>query len=213
MKKILSFVTICSIAISALAFEGEVSIHYMGNTEQKENFNLTWYFSAGKYRLDVLYAGSESNGKASVFLPNGGNKVIIYNTNPSAALDYKYFNATVDKVPTVEEYKVIPTEETKTIAGFVCKKYVFKSFTGKTVESWITQDIDIDWTTIAAPLRMLPEARIMAKYEITGFPLETITRDESGVVAQSTLISIKQRPQAQELFVIPEGYSEMEQQK
>lgn len=213
MKKILSFIAVCSITISALAFEGEISVHYIGNAEQKENYNLTWYFSGDKYRLDVLYVGSESNGKASVFLPNGGNKVVIYNTNPSTELDYKYFNATVDKIPTVEEYKVVATEETRTIAGFVCKKYIFKSFTGKTVESWITQSIDIDWAEISAPLRMLPEARIMAKYEIKGFPLSTIIRDESGTVAQSTLISIKQRPQAPELFAIPEGYTEMEQQK
>lgn len=212
MKRIFSFTVFFATAISAMAFEGEITVQFKGNPLLKEDYSYTWHFSAQKYRLDVLYTGEEANGKSAVYLPDGTNKVIVYNTNPTTEWDYKYFSLVVDKVPEVEEYTIDTTEETKTIDSFVCTKYIFTSKTGRTTETWVAKEIAINWNGFVAPFRALPELRILAKYNISGFPLETIMKDNEKIIAVSTLVSIKQEPQEISLFSIPEGYSEWSQQ-
>lgn len=199
MKKFILSISVLAFTISAFAFDGEISIHYKGNAEAKEDYTLTWHIANGKARLDFYMAATSVT---TVFLPQGGNKVILYNIGAN-----QYFSSTIDNIPTVEEYKVSETAETKTVNGFVCTKYVFRSFSsGKVIESWIAKGLNVDWNTIPNTIRMLPESRIMAKYDITGVPLETSIKDENGIASQSNTISVKQTAQPAEIFTVPAGY-------
>ena len=206
MKKLLFLLAMCALVNSSFAFDGVVSIQFKGNA--KEDFKLTWHITDAKCRLDMLYTGAESTGKPTVFLPgNGANKVIMYNSNAATAQDYKYYDATVEKVPVLDNYKVTATNETKTIGGFMCVKYIFKSDNGKVVESWIAKDINVDWSNYAIAFRTITELQIMAKYDVKGFPLESTIKDASGVVTSYTLNYAKKETQAADLFLLPVGYS------
>lgn len=200
MRKIIFAVAFIVCTVSVFGFEGEITVRYKGKAETKEDYTLTFHVGGGKSRVDFLYG---ETGVKSVFLPQGGDKVIIYNLN-----DTRFFNSTISDIPSVEEYKIQETSETKTISGYACTKYIFKSFTGKTVESWIAKNLSMNWSSIPNVIRMLPEARIMAKYDILGVPMETIIVDETGVLSKSTLVAVKQQTPAAIVFQLPAGYTE-----
>src|SRR6218665_2308310 len=98
MKKIILSISVLAFAISAFAFDGEISIHYKGDASKKEDYNLKWNIAKGKARADFFLAATNTT---TVFLPQGGNKVVLYNLGGS-----EYYNSTIDNIPTVEEYKI-----------------------------------------------------------------------------------------------------------
>ncbi|HEY0262054.1 MAG TPA: DUF4412 domain-containing protein [Chitinophagales bacterium] len=205
MKRIILSISAFLLAFSAFAFEGEISIHYKGDAEKKEDYKITWHIANGKSRADFFMAATNST---TVILPQGGSKVQLYVVGAN-----QFFNTAVTNIPTVEEYKANETTETKTIAGNICTKYIFKSFTGKTVESWVAKGVDVDWNSVPETIRMLPEIRIMAKYEIKGTPLETTIVDGGNIASQSNVISVKQGSQSAETFAVPVGFTDAAQAK
>jgi len=121
----------------------------------------------------------------------------------------------VPKIPGGDSGKaavvVKKTDETKTIAGYTCAKYVATE-DGKTVMTlWTTKDVKgfdalrDDWLTfqkrVAGSNRAVGAAVVDAYSKIEGFPMETVIGD---VTTQVTKVESRNIPASE--FEVPAGY-------
>ncbi len=115
---------------------------------------------------------------------------------------------------------VVPTNETKTIEGYSCKKYnvTMAMIQG---EYWVTQDIKgyKELKSIAEKLAAILEKNPMLRQmsvagmveKLNGFPVVTTNKVMGGTVV-STLKKVEQKQLDPELFKVPKGYAQKESQ-
>ncbi|GLI35464.1 DUF4412 domain-containing protein [Desulforhabdus amnigena] len=116
--------------------------------------------------------------------------------------------------------KVTPTDETKTIAGYNCRKYNV-GFMNSSNEYWLSKDVKgyDELKRIGAKMAMSFEANPVLKQmniagimdKLDGFPVQIITHAGRGTMT-STLIKIEQKPLPAELFQVPKGYKVMKRE-
>ncbi len=115
----------------------------------------------------------------------------------------------------MKQIKVIPTNETKTISGYKCRK-VLVNFMMSENEYWVTKKIKgyAEMQKIAAKAEKVYQANPMMKgmdisgimKKIDGFPVRTVTRMMGGEMV-STLKKIeKKKYLPKSLFKVPSGY-------
>ncbi len=115
----------------------------------------------------------------------------------------------------MKQIKVIPTNETKTIAGYKCRK-VLVNFMMSENEYWVTKKIKgyKEMQKIAAKAEKVYQSNPMMKNmdisgiikKIDGFPVRTVTRIMGGEMV-STLKKIKKKKHLpRSLFKVPSGY-------
>lgn len=114
--------------------------------------------------------------------------------------------------------KVTATNETKTIAGYKCKKYVMKSMMGET-EFWVSKDVKgaDELMKISKKLaKSFENNPIMSQMsnigminKMDGFPVQTITKIMGGS-STTTLTSIKKKSVNKDLLTVPAGYTQKE---
>jgi|ERR1051326_2232865 hypothetical protein len=100
--------------------------------------------------------------------------------------------------------KVNVTGETKTIAGYVCKKAEItskdKDGNTQTANIWFTEEI---------PNRMNVADKRYAKFrDITGMPLEYEMQGQRGMTMKMTATSVSKESVSDDKFLIPSGYKE-----
>jgi hypothetical protein len=113
-----------------------------------------------------------------------------------------------------EDMKVTPSNETKIIAGYKCKKYSV-TMMGATSEYWLCKDVKgySEFMSIGKKLEKMslknPALRqagmVSLAGKLDGFPVQTVT-NVMGITTTTTLKSIEEKPLSRELFRIPEGY-------
>jgi hypothetical protein len=112
--------------------------------------------------------------------------------------------------------QVAPTDETKTINGYKCTKYVVRSMMTES-EHWLSKDVE-GYDELKAIGKKMGEAfdeNPMLKQmniagmiaELEGFPVRTVTRVMNGKVV-TTLKKIEQKPLDDKLVEMPEGYKQ-----
>lgn len=118
------------------------------------------------------------------------------------------------------EATVTPTDETKEIGGYKCKKYIVElqmgQMGGSTSEQWVTEEIKVD----AGMYRMSTMVSLMQVpgYEdvfkeladIEGFSVVTYTTARmmgAEVKSQQELVEVKEQELEDADFAIPEGYA------
>jgi hypothetical protein len=151
---------------------------YAKNSELMHKVNIrTYYQSEGENFVVKMLMEGRGNGMETVIdkknevavqiLGEGGGATPLYNVG-----GYKY--------PAAEELKkleLLPTEETKQIAGYSCKKY---SYTYKKIfgEVWLTDQVALP--NDIGVFRACKMAALHNTLSVQGFVMEMTTEDEKG---------------------------------
>ncbi|MBW1719284.1 MAG: DUF4412 domain-containing protein [Deltaproteobacteria bacterium] len=110
-----------------------------------------------------------------------------------------------------EEMKVTPTNETKKIVGYMCKKYNMTVMGGNN-EFWISKDVKgyKEYTAFGKKMEkmfeknpMLRKLGMAGKWD--GFPVQTVMK-VMGITSTTTLKTIEGKALSKDLFEIPKGY-------
>jgi len=113
--------------------------------------------------------------------------------------------------------KVTATDETREIAGFMCRKYKVKMPMGEGIY-WVTRDVK-EYKTLrkmgkkmeemmdkSPVLRQMNMAALMD--QLDGFPVRT-EMDFMGMTTETTLRQIEEKPLKPALFEVPAGYKKV----
>ena len=159
---------------------------YAKNNELMRTVNLkTYYQSTGDNFVTKMDSGK---GNYTETVLDKKNEVAIQIFGSGRGAQY---NAGGFKYPTETELKkldIVPTTETKQIAGFMCKKYTY-SFKQIFGEVWITDQI-----SLSNDLGVFRAAKMAAKHNtlsVSGFVMEMTTEDSGGGKTLMTTISLK----------------------
>jgi hypothetical protein len=153
----------------------------MGTTKLK-----THYQSAGDNFVTIM---DEGRGRCMETVLDKKNEVAIQIFDSCGRAPR--YNAGRFKYPDATELKkldIVPTSETKQIAGYACKKY---TYTYKVIfgEVWITDQI-----SLSNDLGVFRAAKMAAKHNtlsVGGFVMEMTTEDSGGGKTLMTTVSLK----------------------
>jgi hypothetical protein len=111
-------------------------------------------------------------------------------------------------------FQIIPTDETKTIAGYKCRKYN-ANFGLVQGEYWASKDVKgyqelreagVKFGTLLEKNPMLRQMNVAGLVEkLDGFPVQ-VTNHVMGGTIVSTLKKVEQKPLDPELFKVPKDY-------
>jgi hypothetical protein len=117
-------------------------------------------------------------------------------------------------------FQITPTDETKTIAGYKCRKYN-ANFGMVQGEYWASKDVTgyQELRTVSTKLGALLEKNPMLRQmnvaglveKLDGFPVQ-VTNHVMGGTIVSTLKKVEQKPLDPELFKVPSDYTLRQQQ-
>jgi hypothetical protein len=159
---------------------------YAKNDELMRTDNYkTFYQSGGE---NILFRAIAQRGTVNETLIDKKNVIGIqmYSVGTPSA----YFNAGGYKYPgeeTLKRLDIVPTSETKQIAGYTCKKYTYtyKKIFG---EVWITDEITL--SNDLGVFRACKMAAIHNTLSEPGFVMEMTTEDTGGGKTLMTTISL-----------------------
>ncbi len=113
------------------------------------------------------------------------------------------------------ETKIIPTDETRKIAGYDCKKYNLQVMMVQ-IEYWVTKDISHykELKEIGEKMAKGFDENPMMQHmnfashmkQMDGFPVQTITQNPMGGTTISTLKHIEKKKLSNDLFQVPSDY-------
>jgi hypothetical protein len=149
---------------------------YAKNNELMQTRDIKIYYQSAGDNFDVKY-NSKNNFSETIL--DKKNEVAIQIYGMGAGTEPMY-NAGGYKYPSAEELKqlqIVPTEETKQILGYSCKKYTYtyKKIFG---EVWLT-----DQVTLPNDIGIFRAGKMAALHNtlsVPGFVLEMTTEDEKG---------------------------------
>lgn len=211
MKSIslIAFVFFC---ISLHAFNGEITLNYTS-------------FNGGDFKIErVLWTFADSNAKMTLSMQNIDNGVqsvssfipdlqstdlLIYSNLPSGDGKLHYYSVDVNKIQAERpnDYRIEKSIETKSIAGYMCTKYIIYG-AGTTTETWVTDQIDVPFYSFAPYFKSNTEMQGLAQQKIIGFPMESKTMSAAGnILFQYTVSSVKPKAVEASEFLIPAGYT------
>lgn len=149
---------------------------------------ITNYQSAGQNFVVRYIPQKAGNGIETVIDKKNEVAIQIIGTGGASS---PYYSAGGFKYPTENELKkleISPTEETKKIAGYICKKY---TYTHKKIfgEVWITDKITLP--NDVGVFRACKMAAIHNTLSVEGFVMEMTTEDKTGSKTLMTTVSVK----------------------
>ena len=161
---------------------------YAKNNELMRTVNFKTYYQSTSDNFVTKIEDGKGNYTETVLDKKNEVAIQIFGSARGAIPQY---NAGGFKYPTETELKkldIVPTTETKQIAGFTCKKYTysFKSIFG---EVWITDQI-----SLPNDLGVFRAAKMAAKHNtlsVSGFVMEMTTEDSGGGKTLMTTVSLK----------------------
>ncbi|GBC62936.1 DUF4412 domain-containing protein [Desulfonema ishimotonii] len=138
----------------------------------------------------------------------------VLNTDDKMFLEMQMKN--VGKIPEglKEEIRVVPTRETRNIAGYNCRKYKV-SFMQRDYDQWLSRDVDGYRELKAINDRLSTQIRqnplfqmgIVGKMDkLDGFPVQTVMRFSDGRVKTITLRRVSKKHLDPSVFNVPPGY-------
>lgn len=146
----------------------------------------------------------------------------MYNLNPAAktysVMDLRSQGQGDQMSEMMEGIEVIPTDETKQIAGYLCRKYKVKMPMGEGIY-WVTRDIK-EYKTLrkmsekmqrmmekSPMLRRMNMASLMER--LNGFPVRT-EMAVMGMTTVTTLRMMEEKTLNKDLFQVPPGFKRVE---
>jgi hypothetical protein len=113
-----------------------------------------------------------------------------------------------------EDSEITPTDETKKIAGYKCRKYVATIMDAEN-EYWLSKEVEGYKEYKAISYEMLQKNPLLEQMSIHGFggkhgfPVKTVN-NSMGMTLTTTLQKIEKRSLSKELFKVPKGYKLLE---
>ena len=110
----------------------------------------------------------------------------------------------------MKDMQVTPTNETRKIAGYKCKKYIV-TVMGMKSEHWLSKDVKGYEEFKAIYKKILKKNPGLKQMPMTGmsgkegFPVETVS-NVMGMKTTTTLKKIEKKSLSKELFKVPRGY-------
>lgn len=113
-----------------------------------------------------------------------------------------------------QEIDVTPTNETRHIAGYRCRKYNVR-FMGRSYEEWLSKDVPAYRELRAVNEQLAPLMRehplfqmsiIGRMHKLDGFPVKTVMNLDGGVVKTITLRKVSTKDLSRSVFTVPKGY-------
>lgn len=148
----------------------------------------TMYFKGNISRTELSMAMGMEN--ASIYDGKSGKVTTL--TNMMGNKTYMTMDDTQDK-GTAEKPEIVNTDETKTIAGYLCKKSIMKMKDGSSVELYHTDKI-------SSTMSGVPNSK-----ELGGFPLE-FSINQMGFKMKFIAQSVAAEKVSDELFKVPSDY-------
>jgi len=180
---------------SAIIFDGDKGVMYMIDHEKKEYVVVP---------MD-LFGGGEGGDEAE-----------------SQSDEMKQMMAMAQAMMGSIEITVTPTDETKKIGDWDCRKYnvdLSMAMMKSKQELWATEDIQVDYSMFQAVsggmMAQMPgyEKVIEAMKQIKGVPVKTVATASimgSEAVTTTELIEYAEKDAPEGVFDIPEGYKKVE---
>lgn len=150
---------------------------YAKNNELMRSINYRTYFQSKGENFSVKMISEKGNGMETIFDKKNEVAIQIWGAGGSAK---PYYNASGFKYTTDTELKkleIVPTNETKQILGYKCKKftYTYKKIFG---EVWITDQLSL--SNDYGIFRAAKMAALHNTLSMEGFVLEMTTEDAKG---------------------------------
>jgi GLPGLI family protein len=163
-------------------------------TEYKVEFkgNLSRFkMDMGMFATSVIYNDASKEMMSLTEVPMQ-NKKIAVKMNKDQTKKMQDFQSGE------KDFEIKTTTDTKQIAGYNCKKYIFKDkISGDSMDVWATNDVNIPENTFSAALKGL-----------NGFPVQ-FENNARGMKSKLTLKSIKEEPITAIDMTIPSGFETM----
>ena len=115
----------------------------------------------------------------------------------------------------IANLQITPTNETKKIAGYTCRKHDVTHILISAGECWLSRDVDgyKELSTIASKMATMFKKNATLKYlnfsgiinKLGGFPVRTVI-ETMGCTTTISLRCIKKKPLSKDLFRVPKGY-------
>lgn len=210
MKKIFSIVFAVAISSGLFATQGMVITQTYTDAAHKDaTITVTWYVSQGQCKMKMAYADSKVNNN-NYFIPDmAAGKLLAYSDGVAPGGQKSYYTIPVQNIkPDAEVARVNVTRpgETKTLAGILCELVVIKTNKG-TTEMWVTKNFKPDFYKFAPYFQNSVELLGLDQEGMQGVPLESVTKDNGGVVISSyTLVSAVSTELSTDEFTVPSDY-------
>ena len=215
----LSILILSTAARAGVYLESEVTTRGIPNRPDETRIQKS-YYTTGAFRIET--------GSGHIMIMNF-NTMTWYRLDPvSKTYGEMKLNELADKMPKMnpEEQKkimggmqdniqVTPTDETKTIEGYKCKKYNVSNM-GMKSEHWVTRDVEAydELKAIYAGMAksfesnpMLSQMNTMSSMsKVQGVPIQTVTQIMGGQRI-STVKKIEKKSLSEDLFKVPGDYT------
>lgn len=223
LSTLLIFFTVSTVAYAELYWESEVATAGVpeGLAALPEQVR-SQLLDQGKPETKTVKCYLTSNASRTD-LSNGAIMVIEFDTLTMYQVNVN--NKTYTKIDMMSvmdqgmmkemmEIRVTPTNETKEIAGYKCKKYIV-TMMGDKSEYWVSKDVKgyKEYKKMNEKLekkfRKNPELRQMSilgiASQLDGFPVKTV-QSAMGMTTTTTLKKIEKKRLSKDLFKVPKGY-------
>ena len=164
-------------------------LFYAKNNELMRTMEYKTYYQSSGNDFDIkLVSNGKGSGMETIIDKKNEVAIQIFGSGGGAT---SYYNAGGYKYPAdtdLKKLEILPTNETKQILGFSCKKYTYtyKKIFG---EVWITDQI-----TLSNDLGIFRAAKMASLHNtlsLDGFVMEMTTEDAKGGKTIMTTISLK----------------------
>jgi hypothetical protein len=224
-KSVKTYLPLLSLFAILLSTTAQAGIYWESEVTTKGIPNRPDATSMQKHYFTLQASRTESsNGQVTIM---NFDTMTVYHLDP-ASKTYREtkLNELADKMSKMDEahkkmmgmsegIQVTPTEETKTIEGYKCKKFDVSAMSMKS-EYWVTKDVEVYdelkaiWARLAKSFEanpMLSQMNVMGVMnKMQGFPIQTVTQVMGGQTI-STVKKIEKKNPSEDLFKVPQGYT------
>ena len=211
MKRIISIAVSAIFVTSLFAGKGlVVNQKYFDANAKGATVNVTWYVTETQCKMKMEYRDAKVN-TVNWFIPNAeGHNLLTYTEGAvPSGVQKAFYTIPVESIKTdlnVSRITVNRTGETKSVSGMLCEKIIIKT-NRATTEMWVTKDFKSDFYKFYPYFQNSYELLGLNEENIQGFPLSSVTKDNSGkVISSSELISSIATNLAESDFNVPSEY-------
>lgn len=218
MTKYTSFLLLLVTALFSNAGNGIIATQKYTDANTKANITVTWYVSESNCKMKMEFSDEKVNS-VNWFIADAANTQLLTYTEGAvpAGVSKMYFAIPLQNIKAAgagaASIKVEKTGETKTISGINCEKMVIATEQHVT-EMWVTKDLPVGFYKFTSFFQNNFEMAGLNAEKISGFPLQSVTKDKSGKVINSySLVSASSSELSPNDFTVPGEYKLAEKGK
>ena len=188
---------------------------YFDSNAKGSSVNISWYVTASQCKLKMEFSDTKVN-TVNWFIPDVANSKLLTYTEGAVpgGTQKAFYSIPVQSIKSdmnASRVSVGKTGETKTVSGMLCEKIIVK--TNKSItEMWVTKDFKTDYYKFASFFQNSFELMGLNEEKIQGFPLSSVTKDNSGkVISSYDLISATSCELTESDFTVPAEYKSTEE--